>query len=256
MSLHDSPGALTDVVERLARNRSIVQDLIDSPDHLTVGFEPMIDIATGAVVAYRSRTRGSTEAGTANHAELIAASEGTGLLERLDWSYRVHVLALARGLTLPLHLTPEPVTYGSPCPPRLAAAFGEARRSLTLAAELPLAAYDDPSSLLRGVAEHRQWGWRVVSDDVGDSPAALGLLDEIRPDWIRLDLDLPGRQPASLAPGVQQMLDWARASGATVLGHGVDSPSRRSAAEELGATVIRGGVVGTPGSLPASVLGR
>lgn len=255
MTFDDSGGGLTDVVERLARNRSVVQDLIDSPEHLTVGFEPIADVSTGNVVAYRSRTRGSTDAGAANHAELIAASEGTGLLERLDWSYRVHVLSMARGLTVPLHLTPEPVTYGSPCPPRLAAAFGQARRELSLAAELPLAAYDDPSSLLRGVAEHRGWGWRVVSDDVGDSPAALQLLDEIQPDWIRLDLDRPGRAPATLAPGVRQMLDWAGRNGATVLGHGVNSAARRAAAEELGATVLRGSLIGSPGSLPSSAVG-
>lgn len=249
----DDAGGLTQVVEELSRNREIVQDLIDSPEHLRVGFEPMVDVSSGDVVGYRSRTLGSDEAGAANHAQILAACEGTGLLERLDWSYRLHVLTMARdgGLKLPLHITPEPVTYGSLCPPRLAAQFGQARRALSLGSELPLSAYADPRSLLGGVAEHREWGWRIVSDDVGDDPAALRLLDDVQPDWVRLDLDLPGRTPASLTPGVRDMLRWAADHGATVLGHGVSSPARRAVAEELGATVIRGGLVGAAGPLPS-----
>lgn len=252
MSYDAAESPLLGMVDDLQRNRTIVQELIDSPDRQDVMYQPMADVATGEVVAYRSRILGRADSGF-DTAAVLAACEGTGLLERLDWAYRVHVFdhAMQRGLDVPLHTTPEPSTYGAMCPPRLAATFGRARRELKLGAELPLAAFADLPTLLRGVAEQREWGWRIVADDVGDSPAALAALSRVRPHWIRLDLDLPGRTVGALAPGVRDMLAWAKGNDVTVMAHGVDSQQRKAQAIELGATVLRGSLVGAPAPLTA-----
>lgn len=251
MSYDAAVSPLQGMVDEMQRNRALVEGLIDSPARQDVMFQPIADIASGEVVAYRSRILGR-QGSDFNTAAVLAACEGTGLLERLDWSYRVHVLdsVLQRGLKLPVHMTPEPITYGALCPPRLAATFGRARRELSLGSEIPTAAFSDVPMLLRGIDEQREWGWRIVCDDIGDSAEAVAELDRVRPDWIRVDFDLPGRNTASLAPGVRRMLDWATANNATVMGHGVDSAQRKTQAAELGATVIRGLVVGPPAELP------
>ncbi len=245
---------ITDDLDRMRRNRALVEELIDDPGRQRVAFQPIADLGSGEVVAYRSRLMGQAGSGLETTADLLEACTGTGLLERLDWAGRVHALAQVRelGLTKPLHITPEPVTYGTACPPRLAASFGQSRRDLSLAAEIPLAAFADETSLLRGVEEYRAWGWRIVADDVADSPSALDLLDRVRPDWLRLDFDLPGRTAATPKPGVRRMLSWAADHGAVVMAHAIDTAERRTVAAELGATVGRGRAIGHPGPLPAS----
>ena len=46
------------------------------------------------------------------------------------------------------------------------------------------------------------------------------------------------------------MLDWASANNVVVMAHGVHTAAQKDAAAGLGATVIRGRVVGPVGPLP------
>ena len=61
---------------------------------------------------------------------------------------------------LALHLTPEPETFDSLCPPRFAGLMGRANRELTIAAEVHAEAFADGVALDAGIGEIREWGWQ------------------------------------------------------------------------------------------------
>lgn len=242
--------SLLNSVEKLRNDRALIERLIERPEQLGPDFQPVRSLADDTVVAYKATGRGQAGTDLDSTLALLVSAQGLGLVERLDWAFRCHAfdVFLDRGADVELWTTPEPETYRSPCPPRLATSWGRGRRGLRIGAEVPAHAFADPGLLRQGVAEFREWGWRVVADDVADVPGALALFDEVRPDVVKVDLDKPGRYPVSAE--VRALLDAAVAVGADVLALGVDSEQRRTVARDLGATLGRGRLLGLPGPLP------
>ena len=244
--------SLLNSVEKLRNDRLLLEALIEKPEQLGPDFQPVRALADDTLVGYKATGRGQAGTELSSTLALLESAQGLGLVERLDWAFRCLAfdVFLDRGVDVELWITPEPETYGSACPPRLATSWGRGRRSVPVAAEVPAHAFADPAALLSGVAEFRGWGWRIVADDVADVPGALGVLDQLRPDVVKLDLDKPGRSPAMLGDGVRAMLDLVARRGIEVIALGVDSEQRRGVAAELGATLGRGRLLGAPGPLP------
>lgn len=231
--------------------RQAIEDLIANPSQQTYRFEPIVDLASDSVVAYRSRSAGRAGTGMHTTSLLIDSAVQAGLLARLDWSIRTFLMGLAmdHGLQERLHFTPEPATYGHPCPTDLSLPFVRARQELDLAAEIPIAAFEDEWLLRSGVSQFQSYGWLIVIDDIADLPDGLKLAGEIQPSWVRLDMDLAGRTPP-VSDNVARMLDWAHNNEVAVLAHGVTSEQRRAAARDLGAAFARGPLIGLAGDLP------
>jgi EAL domain-containing protein (putative c-di-GMP-specific phosphodiesterase class I) len=244
--------SLLESTEKLRRDRVLIEALIEEPSRLGPDFQPIRGLADGEVVGHKATGRGQRGTDLDDTVALLAGAQSTGLVERLDWAFRCLALDVAVDAGLPgeLHLTPEPETYGSPCPPRLVTAFGRGRRALPVAAEVHPAGLAHPR-LDAAVAEWRGWGWRVVLADVAD---ARGLapgdlvrrLDRLRPDVVQVDVRDPGH-PA--VPQVSEVLGWAMTHGAHVHAVGVDSEARRAQALDLGAVAGRGLLLGLPAAL-------
>lgn len=107
----------------------------------------------------------------------------------------------------------------------------------------------DLSAVKRLLATHREAGFRVALDDVGAGYSGLNLLHQLRPDFIKLDMELihgvtddPYKALitrkileiatelgiASIAEGVEtpEELDWVRENGATYAqGYGIARPT-------------------------------
>lgn len=240
---------LTDSLDRTRRVRALVEELIADPAQLGPDFQPIRALADGSVVGWKATGRGRPGTELADTLSLLAGAASLGLVERLDWAFRCLAFdrAVDAGLSVPLHITPEPETFASPCPPRLAVAFGRGRRALAVAAELHDDAFDDEARLRAAVDEFRGWGWSIVLADVADHPAAVRATPWLRPDVVQVDLSRPDR---AASPAVRRALVTAAESGAQVMALGVDSPLRRAQALEMGAALGRGTLLGTPVPLP------
>ena len=247
---------LLDATEKLRRDRSLIEALIDDPSRLGPDFQPIKALGTDEVVGWKAT--GSGQAGTEldSTLALLHSAQAIGLVERLDWAFRVLALEAfqAGGLEAEMYITPEPETYTSPCPPRLAAAFARGRRAVKVVAEVPADSVVAGGSLGEAVLEFRGWGWRIVAGDLADEVAAdakvLDTLDRLRPDIVKLELGRLGRSPAGTSAGVRELLRWATGAGVEVMAIGVDTPELRQAAMDLGAVTGRGRLLGPPGRLP------
>jgi EAL domain-containing protein (putative c-di-GMP-specific phosphodiesterase class I) len=239
-------------VQRTFRTRELIEDLLADPRQLGPDYQPIRRLDDRTVTGYKATGRGRAGTELADTLALLEQAQALGLVERLDWAFRALAFDdFAGRRDIELHLTPEPETFGTLCPPRLAAAFGRAKRELTVAAEIHAATFADPELVRRGAAEVREWGWLVVAADVADDAAALEQVAQLRPDVVQVDLSLPGRTADPAHPGVRRLLAVAAESGARVMALGVDSPSAVTTARALGCTEGRGSALGEAAPLPA-----
>jgi EAL domain-containing protein (putative c-di-GMP-specific phosphodiesterase class I) len=240
---------LLDSTEQLRRDRALIEGLIEDPSRLGPDFQPIVRFADGAVVGHKATGRGERGSDIESTLALLHSAKSTGLVERLDWAFRClaydrYAEARAGG---ELHLTPEPETFGSLCPPRLASSFARGNRELRIAAELHEDGLRNPR-LDAALREWRTYGWRITVTDVSHvlDMVLLRQLDHIRPDVVQVDVSR-----ATAAGGdAAQLIAWAAENGAEVHATGVDLEARRAMAVDLGAVAGRGRLLGAPGPLP------
>jgi EAL domain-containing protein (putative c-di-GMP-specific phosphodiesterase class I) len=244
----ETPSLVT-ALDRTRRTRALVEELINDPAQLGPDFQPVRRLSDDAVVGWKATGRGRPGTELADTLALLGEAASLGLVERLDWAFRALVFdrAVLAGVRETLHLTPEPQTYLSACPPRLAVSVGRGRRELAVAAEVHDDGLADLRLLEQAVAEMRGWGWQIVLADVADERDALHAVDLVRPDVVQVDLSRSGRRGSA---AVAAFLEAALSVGAEVMALGIDSAGQRAEAVALGATVGRGLLLGTPGPLP------
>ena len=243
-------------VASLQRDREILDRMV-ADQSLTSDFQPIVELPGGTVAGYKAIAHGPEGTAVATPVGLLQSAKATGHLERLDWMFRCRAfeMALDGGVSKPLrlHITFESETYGSSCPPRLAAVFGRSKRELLVAVDVPVRAYDDPQGLAKGLDENRQIGWLISLDDISERPDAIEALDALRPDVIKIDLSRPGRVAGpGQSPGVAALLAYAARTGTDLMAESVDTTADRGTAEALGAKYARGRTFGVPLPLPAS----
>lgn len=239
---------LMDSTEKLRLDRSRIEALIDDPSRLGPDFQPIVRLDDGTVVGHKATGRGERGSDLEGTLALLQSAKSTGLVERLDWAFRC--LAYDRYAEArvggELHLTPEPETFGSLCPPRLASTFSRGNRELRVAAELHEDGLQNPR-LDAALREWRTYGWSIVVSDISHVLDAVLLrqLDHIRPDVVQVDVSRATAAGAQAA----QLLEWAQSNGAAVHAVGVDLEPRRTMAVDLGAVAGRGRLLGAPGPL-------
>jgi len=116
----DTPSLVT-ALDRTRRTRALVEELINDPAQLGPDFQPVRRLTDDAVVGWKATGRGRPGTELADTLALLDEAASLGLVERLDWAFRALVFdrAVLAGVRETVHLTPEPQTYLSACPPRL-----------------------------------------------------------------------------------------------------------------------------------------
>jgi EAL domain-containing protein (putative c-di-GMP-specific phosphodiesterase class I) len=228
-------------LDQARRTRVAIEELIAAPALLGPDLQPIRRMADGGLVGHKAVGRGRPGTEIGDTLSLLAGAQSLGLVERLDWAFRCHTFDVA--LSTPdlgeLHLTPEPETFGSPCPPRLSESWHRGRRALSLVAELHDDAFADLPRLSRALEEMRGWGWRFAVGDLSPYRSLWDAVAQVGPTYVEVDLADPSR--AALA----EVADWlavGQAAGATVLAVGVDSAAAHEAASRVGAQLFRGTV--------------
>lgn len=249
--------ALSAGLDETRRTRELVEALIAQPSKLGPDFTPIRALDATApslapVHGWKATGRGESGTAVADTLELLEKAATLGLVERLDWAFRCHTfdVALDAGVVGELHLTPEPETFGSACPPRLAVSWLRGRRALSVCAELHADAFHDEARLLSAVEEMQGWGWHLVYADVAGSEseaAAVRLLPRVRPAYVQVDLSTPGRRGDA---GVARLVEAGIEQGAAVMALGVDTTAHLDDALGLGATYGRGALLGRPVAVP------
>ncbi len=218
-------------------------------------FQPIVDLESGAVVAFEALVRGP-EGPLARPDELFAAAREHGRLAELDAACRLSAFrsAVRHELFDPvlLFVNVEPqVLDTAPLDDLLevmAGAAGDLRVVLEIT-ERALATR--PADLLATVERVRSLGWGVALDDVGAEPLSLAFMPLLRPDVVKLDLALTQERPGAEAAQIMNAVGaYAERSGAVVLAEGIETEQHVVMARALGATLGQGWHFGRPAEVP------
>ncbi|MFI0544973.1 GGDEF domain-containing protein [Streptomyces sp. WSLK1-3] len=211
-------------------------------DTLRFAFQPVVNLATGAVAGLEILARPET-------GDILAEARRD---PELDGQLAVLAVRAAahRESLLPLHVNVFAGTLadlGGLTP--LHHAVREAGRlpwEITVDVGPPYT-HVPHQALLEALGELRGQGFRISADGVGDGDVPLRLLADMAPDLVKLDASLLVRPAA-----VRAMRTLCDESGALLCVEGVETEGQYGAALSAGAQLAQGTLFAPPARLPAA----
>ncbi|MFI5310851.1 MAG: EAL domain-containing protein [Gemmatimonadales bacterium] len=106
----------------------------------------------------------------------------------------------------------------------------------------------DVADLQRLLRTYRDAGFRVALDDVGAGYSSLNLLHQLRPDFIKLDMDLIRGVDADPYKALiaQKIIEIASSLGVETIAEGIETPEELGWVQEHGATYAQGFAIARP----------
>ncbi len=238
-----------------ARHRSSdLITLLRDPSRFHSVYQPIIDLGSGATVAYeallRARRSDDTEIGAG---ELFAAATEADLLHPLDRLGREsairHAAAWLGDAQLFVNFLPSSIYRPEIC---LATTMAACRTYDVDPAQLVFEVVesdrvDSMEHLIDVVGYYRDNGSRVALDDVGEGYGTLSALARLRPDVVKVDMGLVQALPdATAAAVVRAVIGMAHDIGAKVIAEGIETAEQFDVVGELGADMGQGWHIGRP----------
>ena len=234
-----------------------VSEVSEAVAGLQTAFQPIVDLTDGTVVAYEALTRGPVGRPLERPDRLFATAREHDLTAWVDWACRAAAFdnALGADLIAPatLFVNVEPEAIDTPCPAPWQQTMARAQTDLRTIFEVTERALaSKPAELLRVVEEIRAQGSGIALDDVGVDWRSLALMPLIRPDVVKLDIQLV-QAPLTIRGALiaEAVRVYAAQSGAQIVAEGIENDTHLRRALALGATLGQGWRYGRPGPLPA-----
>lgn len=226
-------------------------------ERATTYFQP-IYTAEGHLYACECLLRGLERDGRTviSPAVLYAAAAAGDLLFHLDRFARMLAIRNGAGLGTRLFINFTPTAIYNPafCLRSTVEAVRAAGLppSLVVFEVVESHRVDDVTHLVRILDTYRAAGFAVALDDFGQGAATLALLDRVRPDYIKLDMELirgidhdPYR-----ATIVARTIAMARDLGIRTLAEGIETEGELRAVREAGVDLVQGFLLGRPAARP------
>ena len=242
----------------LAKSQWIVELLAE--DRLTSHFQPIVyaDDPT-RIFAHEALLRGQARDGTLVAPGLLFdAAEACDLLFQLDVKARMSALRLAaaKNITTRLFVNFSPAAIYDPvfCLQRTVATAREVGiASENVVFEVIESSHCADVAHLRHILEHyRGHGFRVALDDVGAGYSGLNLMHQLRPDFIKLDMELVrnvDREPYKAAIA-DKVLQLARDLGVETVCEGIETQGELDWVQSHGAHYVQGYLIARPSAEP------
>ncbi len=229
-------------------------------ERLTSYFQPiMLASSPTTVYGYEALLRGiSAEGDVIAPRLLFESARDAGLLFQLDLAARRSAIACAftHGLRGKLFVNFAPTAIYDPasCLRSTVAAVdqtGIPRSDVVFEIVETERAHD--AKHLRNILDYyRGAGFRVALDDVGAGYSSLNLIHELRPDLLKLDMELIRNvdQDPYKARLVANLFDVANALGIDSLAEGIETEGELAWVVEHGATYVQGFLLARPAPAP------
>jgi EAL domain-containing protein (putative c-di-GMP-specific phosphodiesterase class I) len=223
-----------------------IEAVLLEPDQLGIALQPIVDVATGSMVAAEALARFATVPVRPPDAWFAEA-------HRCDLGVALEVLAARRAFALlddlPPHLSLSvnigPAAAMSPLFREVLEGAPTDRIILELTEHTVV---DDYPQLVAALRSLRRAGVRVAIDDTGAGYSSLAHLLKIAPDLIKLDRELtsgidvdPVRRAMAMA-----LITFAADTGAQIVAEGVETADELAELERLGVPWAQGFHLGRP----------
>ncbi|HEY6471167.1 MAG TPA: GGDEF domain-containing protein [Candidatus Dormibacteraeota bacterium] len=220
-------GEAGDIAERSYTD--VVTRILDGGP-LTTMFQPIVDLADGAVMGYEALARPEGFAAMDSVEAVFEAARTGGQIRDLDWVCRKHAVEDARCLPadVPLFLNISAAALLDPVHgvDQLLLLLKAVDRSPSTVV-LEITEHErirDYGALARVLASYRSEGIRFALDDVGEGHSTLELLAASSSEYLKLgrSLTMTSTRVGSRA-AMDATMAFARVSGAVVIAEGVEN---------------------------------
>ncbi|BDG59234.1 EAL domain-containing protein [Caldinitratiruptor microaerophilus] len=223
---------------------------------VSVHFQPIVSLATGAVVGYEGLLRGPRGTEVERPDRFYRAAEEAGVLYVLERLARATALQakqrlLPSGTKLFLNVDARVPIADRSCP------LSELLRSGVHASEIVLevterTVLNRSPDFLEALEGFRRMGGLVAIDDLGAGDSGLRALLAVKPDYIKLDMEIVrgiDRSPwqEALAAG---LVHFARRVGVQVVAEGVETRAELDALRRIGVDLAQGYLIARPAPRP------
>lgn len=226
---------------------------------ITMAFQPIVNIETGAVFAYEALVRGT---GGQSAGEILSGIS-QDMIYKFDQTCRVKAIELAGRLFAPdgtaklsINFMPNAVYEPDAC---IRASLAAARRVGFDPGRLMFEFTEDERMRdvphVRHIIEaYRARGFTTAIDDFGAGYAGLALLADLHPDMLKLDMSLIRGIDGSAARRsiVAGMVRIADALGVACIAEGIETAAELQTLREIGIRLCQGYLLARPAteSLP------
>ncbi len=241
---------------RQTRASAWLVDMIRA-DRLTSVFQRIVLASQPeTVVGHEALMRGIGEDGKCLSAgRLLEAARDCGMLSELDCAARrsaIHIAASQEERRpLFLNFTAEAMRDGarSLTPTIRAIEQVDIPRERVVFEVIEAERAADVRQLRNVVDSVRGEGFRVALDDIGVESHSRRLIHEVRPDFIKLDMQRVRRSPLPHLGDAERLLDLAQHLKIETIAEGVETSEELAWNRERGATYVQGYFIGRPGEL-------
>jgi EAL domain-containing protein (putative c-di-GMP-specific phosphodiesterase class I) len=228
--------------------------LLDDPSRFFSVYQPIIDVRSGAPVAYEAllRARGA-DGGVIAGGVLFGSAVAGGWTHALDRLGRESAIEGAAGwlgdARLFVNFLPSSIYRPEICLATTMAACARAgiRADRIVFEVVETERIASVDHLLGVIDYYRAHGSAVALDDVGEGHGTLGVVARLRPDVVKIDMgivrDLPSAPSLAVARAV---IGLAHEIGAEVVAEGVETAEQFGHVQELGADLAQGWYIGRP----------
>jgi diguanylate cyclase (GGDEF)-like protein len=243
---------MADGLARKAEQESVLRDSLDGPG-LSVAYQPIVDVTSGATVGYEALLR-STQASGVGPADLISAAERLGLAARLygraiEVAVRDADLVLAdSNADLWLNLSRTQLAEEAVVNHLLECLADASIPTTRVVIEVTERDVDEPSGqIASALSALRRKGLRFAVDDFGKGASNLAALQQLEVDIVKLDLSLLPKSSDdarwNLVDAVNRMLTSLNLK---VVAEGVEHAEQAERLAELGIHYQQGYLHGRP----------
>jgi EAL domain-containing protein (putative c-di-GMP-specific phosphodiesterase class I) len=231
---------------------------------ITTHYQPIVHARdTQRVFAYEALMRGMEPDGAlVSPGRMLALAREAELLSQLDLEARLSAVreACRLGLRLPLFINFSPAAIAEPASSLRSTMeaideLGLGRENVVF--ELIESDHTAEAGHLRSILTFcRQAGVRVALDDLGAGYSSLNLIHQLRPDIMKLDMELIRgiHEDPYKASITQKLLELARELGIQTVAEGIESQGELRWVREHGVDFVQGYLIARPQSPPVSVL--
>jgi EAL domain-containing protein (putative c-di-GMP-specific phosphodiesterase class I) len=233
------------------------------PFDFTMAFQPIVDVQAGRIWAYEALVRGLAGEGAGS----VLAQVEADLIYGFDQACRVKAVELAGRLyptgsdtKLSINFMPNAVYEPNAC---IRATLAAARRSGFDPRNLMFEFTEnekmqDVGHVSRIIDAYRAQGFTTAIDDFGAGYAGLGLLAELRPDVLKIDMALVRGIDASATKRaiVSAVVALAADLDILPLAEGIETDAELAVLRSLGIRLCQGYLLGRPEieKLPSSLV--
>lgn len=238
------------------------QWLVDmlAEQRLTSFFQPIVQAKdTSRIFAYEALLRGRERDGSlVSPGRMLELARGADMLFQLDLAARLSAVreAARLGLATPIFINFTPTAIYDPnyCLRSTIAAISElGLPPAHIVFEIIESDHAEDVRHLRSIiGVYRQAGFRVALDDLGAGYSSLNLLHQLRPDILKLDMELVRgiHQDAYKASITQKLLELSRELGILTVAEGIETLEELRWVRSHGVDLVQGYLIAKPQSPP------